>query len=200
MARTKEISLQPLDIQHVSFMIEGDSPLIMNRFDEKAKQQMLEKQQKKAKKSSEIRDPEQEVVKSLYYMDETKTKVGFPSDGVKLAMIRGAKMTGMVMSDSRAAFFVKGIYSERDGRDLIPVEGEVEAREDIVKIAMGTSMLRYRGQVRTGWKMKVDIKFNASLISAEQLLNMLEAAGFGCGIGEWRPERNGSFGMFHVIP
>ena len=200
MARSKEISLQPLDIQHVSFMIEGDSPLIMNRFDEKAKQQMLEKQQKKAKKGTEIRDPEQEVIKSLYYMDETKTKVGFPADGVKLSMIRGAKMTGMVMSDSRAAFFVKGIYSERDGRDLIPVDGSVEAREDIVKIGMGTSMLRYRGQVRAGWKMKIDIKFNASLISAEQLLNMLEAAGFGCGIGEWRPERNGSFGMFHVIP
>jgi hypothetical protein len=199
MARNKEISLQPLDIQHVSFMIEGDSPLIMNRFDEKAKQQMLEKQQKKAKKASEIRDPEQETIKSLYFIDEEKTQVGFPADGVKLSMIRGAKMTGMVMSDSRAAFFVKGIYSDRDGRDLIPVQGEVDGRTDIVKIGMGTSMLRYRGQVLTGWKMKIDIKFNASLISEEQLVNMIEAAGFGCGIGEWRPERNGSFGMFHIV-
>jgi len=191
----KEITLKTLDIQRLSFKIVGDSPLIMNRFDEKAKREMLEKQQKKAKGAKEIRDPEAEVQKSLYFLPNDQ--VAFPADAVKLSMIRGAKSLGMVMSDARGAFFVEGIYSEKDGRDLIPVEGVVQAREDVVKIGMGTSMLRYRGQV-ANWSMTINIRFNASVISAEQLASMLSAAGFGCGIGEWRPERDGSFGMFHI--
>lgn len=198
MARTKEIELQKLDLRECIIPIIGDSPLIMNRFDEKTKQAMLEKHQKKVGGGKEVRDPDAEVAKSLYFLDDEHKQVAFPCDGIKLCMIRGAKALGLVMSDSRAAFFVQGIYSERDGRDLLPVEGEVTGREDIVKIGMGTSMLRYRGQVKTGWKINVKIRYNASLISQEQLVNMLEAGGFGCGIGEWRPERNGSFGQFHI--
>lgn len=192
----KEVVVRGLDIQGLTVKIEGDSPLIMSRFDEKAKRQMLEKQKKKVSAPKEARNPEEEVEKSLYQLPDGR--VAFPADALKLAMVRGAKMLGMVMTDAKGAFFVEGIYSPKDGRDLIPVEGKVEAREDIVKIGMGTSMLRYRGQV-VGWSMNVSIRFNASCISAEQLVNMLNAAGFGCGIGEWRPQRDGSFGMFHVV-
>ena len=188
--------LKPLDIKNAVFNIRGTSPLIMNRFDEKAKQEMLEKQQKKTKKPKEARDPEAEFKRSLYVLPDGRT--AFPADSLKLAMLRGAKMLGMVMTDARSSFFVKGVYSERDGRELIPVNGNVQSREDVVKIGMGTSMLRYRGQV-VDWSMEVSIRYNASMVSEEQLLNMLNAAGFGCGIGEWRPERDGCFGTFEVV-
>jgi len=192
----KEAMLKPLDIKNAVFNIRGTSPLIMNRFDEKAKQEMLEKQQKKTKKPKEARDPEAEFKRSLYVLPDGRT--AFPADSLKLAMLRGAKMLGMVMTDARSSFFVKGVYSERDGRELIPVNGNVQSREDVVKIGMGTSMLRYRGQV-VDWSMEVSIRYNASMVSEEQLLNMLNAAGFGCGIGEWRPERDGCFGTFEVV-
>ncbi len=39
---------------------------------------------------------------------------------------------------------------------------------------------------------------NSGAISAEQIANLLNTAGFGVGIGEWRPEKNGSYGRFHV--
>ena len=42
------------------------------------------------------------------------------------------------------------------------------------------------------------ITFNARMISAEQIVAMLDAGGFGTGIGEWRPEKDGQFGRFHV--
>jgi len=194
----KEIVIQKLSIKEMSVWIEGDSPFIMNRFDEKEKQKMVEKQMKKTSKAKEARDPEAEVQRSLYYLDDKKTKIGFPADGVKACMVRGAKMLGMVMSDSRSAFFVEGIYSERDNRDLVPVFGTVEGREDVVRIGMEKSMVRFRGQVKIGWKMNIKIRYNSSLISDDQLVNMLEAGGFGCGLGEWRPERNGTFGRYHI--
>jgi hypothetical protein len=39
---------------------------------------------------------------------------------------------------------------------------------------------------------------NASVLSADQITNLFNVAGFGVGIGEWRPQKNGSFGRLHV--
>ena len=36
------------------------------------------------------------------------------------------------------------------------------------------------------------------MVTAEQLIGFFNLAGFSVGIGEWRPERNGDHGMFHV--
>lgn len=33
---------------------------------------------------------------------------------------------------------------------------------------------------------------------AEQIVNLFNVAGFACGVGEWRPSKDGSFGTFHV--
>jgi hypothetical protein len=42
------------------------------------------------------------------------------------------------------------------------------------------------------------VKHNANVMSAEQILNLFSTAGFAVGVGEWRPERDGQFGRFHV--
>ena len=65
------------------------------------------------------------------------------------------------------------------------------------RVGMGTADIRYRPEFRD-WKIPVSIKFNANAVSAEQIANLLNTAGFAIGIGEWRPERNGSYGRFHV--
>ena len=44
------------------------------------------------------------------------------------------------------------------------------------------------------------IRFNAAAISPEQIINLLNWAGFHCGIGGWRHERGGTFGQYHVVP
>jgi hypothetical protein len=32
----------------------------------------------------------------------------------------------------------------------------------------------------------------------EQLLNIVNAGGFAVGIGEWRPEKDGQYGMYYL--
>jgi hypothetical protein len=70
-------------------------------------------------------------------------------------------------------------------------------REDMVKIAMGTSDIRYRAEFQ-GWTAKVRVTYNTRVLSAAQIINLFNLAGFGVGVGEWRPERDGQFGRFHV--
>ena len=70
-------------------------------------------------------------------------------------------------------------------------------REDMVRVGMGAADLRYRGEF-TDWEADIPVKYNSNAWSIEQLINVFNVAGFASGVGEWRPQKNGNFGMFQV--
>lgn len=191
---TSHVAIRNLDIRPLKFMIIGESPLISHRWSEKAKRLMLDKQMKKAV-IKEAKDPEEQFTESLYTLNGGTP--AFPADAFKAAAVRGAKALGIVMTDARSAFFVHGEYSERDLRDLIPIEGTVAMREDMVRLENGVADIRYRAQLWP-WKATITVSHNASVLSREQIVNMFNAGGFGCGVGEWRPSSGGTFGRFKI--
>lgn len=184
---TAMIELPPLNIQRVQLTLVGDSPLIVHAWSEKAKRQMLDKQMKKATKAKEAKDPEADYEACFYRTPDGH--YGFPAIGVKSAMVGACRFVDMRMTQARGAFHIDS--------EMLRVIGEPRPREDMVRVGMGAADIRYRPEFPE-WRIPVVIKFNASLISPEQLANLLNTAGFGIGIGEWRPERNGSYGRFHV--
>jgi hypothetical protein len=193
MAKTAE--LQTIKVERVTVKIKGLSPLIMHRWSEKARREMLDKQMKKTVKK-EAKSPEEQYESSVYRMDDGE--IGFPADAFKKAMIRGAKQIGMVMTDARTSFFVHGTYCSKDDRELVAINGEVRPREDMVRLNGATADIRFRGQVAS-WSADLNISYNSSITSFDQIVNMLHAAGYGVGVGEWRPEKDGTFGRFEVI-
>ena len=70
-------------------------------------------------------------------------------------------------------------------------------REYMVRIGMGTADIRYRGEFKK-WSTTLHIRYNSNAMSAEQIVNLFNVAGFACGVGEWRPQKDGSYGCFHV--
>lgn len=70
-------------------------------------------------------------------------------------------------------------------------------REDMVRVGMGTADLRYRPEF-SEWRTKILVRYNTNVLSEAQILNLLNVAGFAVGVGEWRPEKDGQYGMFHV--
>ena len=181
------IELPPLNIQQVSFTLIGDSPLIVHAWSEKAKREMLDKQMKKATKAKEAKDPQADY-EACFYKTEGGA-YGFPAIGVKAAMISACRFADMKMTAARGAFHIDC--------EMLEVIGDPRPREDMVRVGMGTADIRYRPEF-PAWRIPVTLKINASVISAEQVANLLNIAGFGVGIGEWRPERNGQYGRFHV--
>jgi hypothetical protein len=181
----------PINIRVVELTLVGDTPLIVHRWSEKAKKEMLDKQMKKAKLSKEAKDPMKEYLDCLYYYDRENNKYGFPSIAFKLAAVSagGRFSDGLKMTELRGAFFVEN--------EFVEIEGTPTMREDMVRIGMGTADIRYRPEFKQ-WKTKLRIRYNANSISLEQLVSLFNLAGFGVGVGEWRPEKDGQFGMFHV--
>lgn len=192
---TRAAELQKIKVETATITVKGLSPLIMHRWSEKARKEMLDKQMKKTVKK-EAKSPEDQYEASVYKLDDGR--LGFPADAFKKAMIRGAKQIGLVMTDARTSFFVHGEYCTRDDRELVPVSGEIRPREDMVRVGMGTADIRFRGQIAE-WQADLHISYNSSITSFDQIVNMLHAAGYGVGVGEWRPEKDGTFGRFEVV-
>ncbi len=183
------IELPRPNIQVLDVTLVGDSPLIVHKWSEKAKKQIRDKQQKKAQAGREAKDPEQDFKDSLHLTP--KGEYAFPVIGFKSAAVTACTSTGAITKvAARQSFHIDGEFAILKG-------SEPRMREDMVKVGMGTADIRYRGEYWPWWTT-VRIRFNANVMSAEQILNLLNTAGFGVGVGEWRPERDGQFGLFHV--
>ncbi len=199
------IELPKLDIRLMEITIIGDSPLIVHAWSEKAKREMLDKQMKKAKGAKEAKDPKADFEASLYRLADGG--YGFPSVGFKNAAVTaGTSVAGLTKIAARQAFHiigedvdVTGVFEGTKARhNLVRIEGgEPSMREDTVRVGMGTADLRYRGEF-ADWYAKLLVRYNANVLSESQILNLLNVAGFAVGVGEWRPERDGMSGMFHV--
>ena len=48
------------------------------------------------------------------------------------------------------------------------------------------------------WSCKLELTYNSEVISAEQVINLLNWAGFHMGIGGFRPQCSGIFGQYEV--
>jgi hypothetical protein len=182
------ITLPRLNLKVIKLRLVGDSALISHAWSEKAKREMLNKQMKKATQAKEAKDPQADYEASLYKHPDGG--FGFPSIAFKGAAVDAcSSISGVTKVEARGAFHING--------DMVKIIGEPTPREDMVRIAMGTADIRYRGEFRE-WSAEITLRYNANVLSAEQIANLFNTAGFAVGVGEWRPQKNGSFGMFHV--
>lgn len=187
--KEQQLEIPPIQIERLEITLIGDSPLIMHKWSEKAKKQMLDKQMKVAKTGREAKDPDQDFADCIYHHPDGG--YGFPSVAFKNAAVSACRFTdGTKMTVARGAFHVEGEFVKIEGADPIP-------REDMVRIGMGTADIRHRAEF-PNWKAKVRLSYNKHALSAEQIVHLFDLAGFGVGVGEWRPEKDGQFGRFHV--
>lgn len=199
-AKPTAIDIPPLNIESIKVAVIGDSPLICHAWSAKAKKIMLDKHMKKASTGKPAKDPWQDFCETLYWLDGMPEKpteddvingrFGFPTIAFKSAAITAVTTIGsMTKVLARQVFHVVGEYAEILG----PAPSQ---RFDICTVGMTTDT-RFRAEFEH-WGAVLEIQHNANVISAEQVLSLIEAGGFGCGIGDWRPERDGIHGRFHV--
>ena len=206
------LEIRPIELETVTLKIVGDTPLIMHAWSEKAKREMLEKQMKVTKtKSRDAKNPVEDFIRSMYWLTDMPTdmteegfekaieqgaRFGFPVTAFKQAAISASYRMGWSKDKMslRGVFFIEG-----DENQMIEIHSDTPImREDMVKVGMGTADIRYRGEFRNWWaELRITYNKNGQY-SLEQIVNIINAGGFVCGVGEWRPERDGQFGSYHV--
>lgn len=191
------ITLERIKREIVEIPIKGTAPLIVHRWSEKAKEMMLNSQQGK-KTPKQAKDPHADYLSSMYLMEDDTH--GFPVMGFKSATVKGgARVFGKAvkMTELRQVFtFIPdGVCT--DGTQLTRISGEPVMREDMVRVGMGTADIRYRAEYRD-WTALLRVEYVPSVIDIQSVVALVDAGGTN-GVGEWRPEKSGSYGTYEVV-
>jgi hypothetical protein len=149
------IEIKRPDLRLIQVTIYGKTPLICNKWSEKAKREMLDKQMGKPKVKA-FKNPEEDYKNSLYELPSGG--YGFPAVAFKNAAVRAASNLDLTMVQARQMFFVRA-----DEDDCVKIEGEPNMREDMVRLQGKTADIRYRGEFRD-WKTTLTIEYNAGVI------------------------------------
>lgn len=217
------VDIKPLNLKTITLTVTGDSSLIVHKWSEKAKKEILDKQTKKASTGKEKKNPVRDYVNSLYWTDGKGNEIeppevndcetdedmafeyeriqkiaenshfGFPACAFKACALDAAYQQGAITKKTTA----RGAFHILE--ELVEIEGVPSMREDMVKIGGMTKVadIRYRGEFKD-WRATLTIQYNPQAISASQIANMFYLGGFSNGVGEWRPSRNGEHGRFNI--
>lgn len=219
--KTEVITITPVEKITAEITIVGDSPLIVHAWSEKAKKEMLSAQQGKAKgRKKEPKNPVDDFIRSMYWLGgmpkipdgateeeceelfvgavKNGARFGFPAVAIKKAAVSAAYRQGVTKDkvSANGTFWLNGI----DDAEFVEIESPEPPvmREDMVKLNGMTADLRYRGEFRN-WKCRCRISYlKGGAFSLENIISMINLGGFCCGLGEWRTEKGGISGAFHV--
>ena len=185
----EKLVIPAMKTMRATIRVVGLTPLLQNRRSEEILDEIEDGHKQKPKAPRGKRNPEAEYEMALYGKEN-----GYwihPGSAFKKAMVRAATFVGkdVKMTFLRGAFHVIG--------SIRIVEGEPEMARHAVVLQGKTMTTRYR-PIFQDWAAEVDILFNEDVISIGQVVNIANVAGFSAGIGDWRPEKDGSHGMFKV--
>lgn len=194
-ANEPAIVIERLNAETIAIPIVGMTPLIMHRFSEKAKRQMLDSQQGR-KSPKRFKDPAADYEAAFHRLKDGRP--GVPAIAFKQATVSAARFFGkdVTMTSLRQYMFFRGEAGE-DGQQMIALIGEPRMREDIVRLGKGSTDLRYRPEFPE-WSATLEITYVKTALNRSSVLSLVDAGGLGVGVGEWRPERNGDFGTYTI--
>ncbi len=202
------INLTRIKRETALITIEGTAPLIVHQWSEKAKRMMLDAQQ--GKKTPKVaKDPKQDWLDSMYRFDGADRAVTDPLDShgcpvmaFKSATVKGGarafgKSVKMTELRQSLVFLPDGMGDDGLQLTRLVIDEEPAMREDMVRVGMGTADIRYRAEYRE-WQAILRVQFMPNVIDLGSIVALIDAGGSN-GVGEWRPEKNGSFGTYQVI-
>lgn len=217
-----DIAIPPIKVAYIDVPIVGTEDVGVHQWSDKARKEMRDKQMQKPQEGKkEVRNPFRDFLASMYMdppmggltnfdrgMKMTDEEFRrdfiipgphihyyFPLIGFKKAIVSACRqLDGVSMTFARGAIHIIG-----DKDDKVEIFGVPYMKEHMVRLpSSGSADLRYRGFF-PHWCAKLRVKYIQSNISAEQVVNLVNLAGFSVGIGEWRPEKDGFCGTFEVV-
>lgn len=178
------------------------SPLVTCPFSEKEKEAIRDKQAGGPRQKKGAKDTEAEFQRHRYIIDDGphKGRDGFPNILIKHSITDACSFVA-----GATKVHVRGcIYVGLGQHWLAPIDSPPpKKREDRVMVngmagrGSGSADLRYRPEY-SPWSITVDVTYDSTLFSAATVVNLLRVAGRRVGIGEWRAQKGGQWGMFDV--
>lgn len=180
--------------------IVGITPLVTNPYPAKVMKEFEEERardnevderkiggNKGKKKALPPRNYGEEYQASIYHLDDGHG-CGMPAIAFKRAIADACRIVGNIdPKDANMILFVRGEY-QSGGTSCVKIFGEPHVRRDTVKL-QGRNRPpdnRFRAEYFP-WETVLEIEFDSSFIKLRSVINLIERAGYHCGVGEMRP-------------
>jgi len=174
-------------------IIKGQTPLLMNKFDDGIFDELDKKYSNKKEKVS----IEQECENKTHYIDKDLGVVGFPASGIKKALsayVRGLKMTNTFPGTT----IDRGLRVLGENGELVRINYSKKLCNRMTgSNQKGNAIITNRPEFRD-WSAELKIQYNPDIITKEQIMAILNPTGISIGIGSYRPVNNGNYGTFLV--
>lgn len=204
MKKNEVIELRPLGNRLMEVTIVGDGDLVLNKMND-INTKMLTDKQKGKMKNTEVPNEWEAIITSLHWLKGKPTN--FSEEGLKQALEDNAPcITGFGLKksfgdavvrneiDKYKTKFDAGVNIISSG-GLIPINfTEHFIDEKLMSPKKGSPVLVYLNRF-SGWSAAFVVSYMESVYSAEQIINIINLAGFGMGIGSGR---SSGFGRYHV--
>jgi hypothetical protein len=193
--KSVKVEIHPPNFEAINLRIEGNAPLMTHKFSEKMRRQIEDKQTAKDA-TSKKREPKDYVAEfnAARYIS-TKGWDGVPAAALRAAMIAACRtIDGLSMAKAKGAFFIKADGREvTDGTPLVRIHGKAMHDTRPVRLESGVADMRNRPRY-DDWSCEVVIEFDADMMTASDVANLLARAGMQVGLCELRPQGANSFG------
>jgi hypothetical protein len=194
MIETTNIHIEPIKIGMMELEIKGTSPYMPEPMDMDVLEMYDKKKSKQIHKKDDV--SEDDKAKKKYYFTEDGKK-GIPARQFYNAMVRASSY----LIDKKDG----GMRVVREGvtilGEILPLKYDKEERLTHWGRSSGMTGAP-RKIVRNAfynWKCKLQVKYNEAQLSPEQICNILNWAGFHIGVGAFRKENSGNYGLFEVV-
>lgn len=204
MEKTQTIELKPLGNRFMEVSIVGDSDLVLNRMNDVTIRTLIDKRKDKAKDTTKPNVWE-EIITAMHWYKGKPTD--FSEEGLINALKENAPCItefGLKKSfgdavvrneiDKYKTKFDAGVNVVTSG-GLVPIKfSEHYIDEKLMSPKKGSPVLVHLNRF-SGWSATFTVSYMESVYSAEQIINIINLAGFGLGIGSGRTS---GFGRYHV--
>jgi hypothetical protein len=192
------LEIQNIEMRLATFYILGTSPMIMNRFSQKAWQELLfpAARRSRAELDQSLKhDPVAEFRGALYKNRDAKMPT--------LVHVPSGAFHGAIAS---AALDIPGAAKAKIER----LTGIVDANINLYGVPyLFMAMVRNSDMNRTPdvrtrpvfpeWACKIQVSYVRTVLTERTIANLLGAAGSIVGIGDWRRQKGGSYGAFEIV-
>ena len=198
------IEMKPISIKAATITIVGDGDLCLNKMNDVTVRELTDKRKNKAK-SLEKPNLWEQVITSMHWRDGKPTD--FSEEGLVKALTENAPcLSAFGLKKSFGDAVVRNEIDKYKTKfdasvnivasnNLVPIQFAGHyIDEKLMSPKKGAPVLVHVNRF-TGWRADFTISYTENTYSLEQIVNIINLAGFGLGIGSGR---SSGYGRYHV--
>lgn len=206
MAKEKIIEIQPIPVTRVSITIEGDTDIVLNRMNARTIRELTDRERPK-----QVPNIWEDIITAIHWRDGYPVKDTYAeleehhlhemlkenapcisAFGLKKSLNQAVVRNEL---DKYSTKFDNAINVIAPG-GLIPITfAEYYMDEKLMSPKKGSPVLARLSRF-AGWKATFDITCIETVYSVQSVVNVVNMAGFGLGIGSGR---SSGYGRYHVV-